>query len=679
MASEQVFLRPDSDWQVRFDSNWDVLGPFPIHAREQHLLSPAFPLNLSIATDYTKSWPSAYADGGFVNWTKAQSTAEGHLEQLRSTEGWAALQHHAVLRTTVTVHPPSNSKNSSPPQLLVDLKQASYFALRPQEQDISAFVPEWCAGNIYDLERPLPHVVDLPTPPSTKNPTKYDLFVSGDYEIRLFGDPLVRQSEVPVQSITLTLHIQDTRQSLARQGSQDVIPDFLDGYAVGDALGLGIQSTTGWWTAQNVRVRSPSGLELKLLNTITIAPSQTRVIPIEIIQSAPYFDLKDIVIELTFVSENISHVVPISIPINHLQQKASERQSFTATFFYANATPSRFIAIPPFTQGTGGNALPILALHGAGVDIFGHDFWVRSLPQNPVSWIVVPTGRTSWGLDWHGPSADDAWSALEALAIIATRRREKLPDSWEAPSTSKVVVVGHSNGGQGAWYFASRYPDRVMAVVPAAAYIKSQSYIPLTLSRSAHFIDPTLRSILDTAQTPDDNDLLLSNLVDTPILAIHGGDDENVPTWHTREATATLKTWYPSANITYKEDPGEGHWYASVLQNSQVQGFVDSAVSSANEPGDASAFTLTVAIPRESGSLKGWSITRLDIPGRLGRLHVRKIKDGLFVVEPSNIHSFTVPPQHEAYEIIVDDQAVFIPNSQEGTHIQRFAEGQWKV
>ena len=147
-----------------------------------------------------------------MNWTKAQSTAEGHLEvtfpnirqviflshymlapeqtsrwkQLRSTEGWAALQHHAVLRTTVTVHPPSNPKNSSPPQLLVDLKQASYFALRPQEQDISAFVPEWCAGNIYDLERPLPHVVDLPTPPSTKNPTKYDLFVSGDYEVSRF-------------------------------------------------------------------------------------------------------------------------------------------------------------------------------------------------------------------------------------------------------------------------------------------------------------------------------------------------------------------------------------------------------------------------------------------------------------------------------------------------------------
>lgn len=28
--------------------------------------------------------------------------------------------------------------------------------------------------------------------------------------------------------------------------------------------------------------------------------------------------------------------------------------------------------------------------------------------------------------------------------------------------------------------------------------------------------------MLDTALTPDDNDLFMSNLVDTPILAIHG-------------------------------------------------------------------------------------------------------------------------------------------------------------
>ena len=44
----------------------------------------------------------------------------------------------------------------------------------------------------------------------------------------------------------------------------------------------------------------------------------------------------------------------------------------------------------------------------------------------------------------------------------------------------------------------------------------------LTTRRSAHFIDPALRAILESSLTPDDNDLFLSNLVDTPVLAVHG-------------------------------------------------------------------------------------------------------------------------------------------------------------
>jgi hypothetical protein len=42
----------------------------------------------------------------------------------------------------------------------------------------------------------------------------------------------------------------------------------------------------------------------------------------------------------------------------------------------------------------------------------------------------------------------------------------------------------------------------------------------------------------------------MSNLVDTPILAIHGGMDDNVPTWHSREAVSVLKAWNPNANVT---------------------------------------------------------------------------------------------------------------------------------
>jgi len=176
------------------------------------------------------------------------------------------------------------------------------------------------------------------------------------------------------------------------------------------------------------------------------------------------------------------------------------------------------------------------------------DFWSDSLPRNKYSWVVVPSGRTSWGLDWHGPSANDAWSTVDALASISKR-----DDKWHSLCVNprKVIILGHSNGGQGAWYLASRYPDRVLGVVPVAGYIKSQAYVPLTMSRSAHFIDPSLRAILESSLTPDDNDLHLSNLVDTPVLAIHGGDDENVPVWHSREAVSILQTWSPDVHATF--------------------------------------------------------------------------------------------------------------------------------
>ncbi|KAH8108462.1 hypothetical protein DFH11DRAFT_1094843 [Phellopilus nigrolimitatus] len=46
--AQAAFTSHESDlaqWQISLSKDWDVLGPFPIHAREQHFLSPGFPLN----------------------------------------------------------------------------------------------------------------------------------------------------------------------------------------------------------------------------------------------------------------------------------------------------------------------------------------------------------------------------------------------------------------------------------------------------------------------------------------------------------------------------------------------------------------------------------------------------------------------------------------------------------
>ncbi|KAJ7197231.1 hypothetical protein GGX14DRAFT_545520 [Mycena pura] len=647
--NSQSFLSGPHTWRVELPKFWDVLGPFPIHAREQQFLSPAFPINISEPIDFARPWPSAYADNGAVRWTKTQASPEGDLKvsfpnirwsDLRATEGWAALQHHAVLHTNLTLYPPRGTDSSIAPRLLVQLIQGSYIAILDSELSSP---PEWHAGNVYATDRTLPRAIELPTPPSAISPTTYHIFVSGDYEIRLFGDP---KRSAPTQSIKLTIDVEAPTHSITLESTQNVICDFLDGYAFGDAIGLGVRSVAGWWTVTDVVLTTASrGFVVELLRPTVIAPSQTRIVPVRIIQTAQYSQ-STIGLTLTLTSEqrNQRSDVSVELPIKQLPRWSLNNLSvISVSYFYAQEMPTVFSAFPPLLENLEHQEPqpPILCLHGAGVDITSQTFWIDSLPRQQHSWLITPSGRTPWGLDWHGASAKEAWGSVDALVAILDATPSWHPRKLAAGTP--VVLMGHSNGGQGSWYLASRFPDRVLGVVPAAAYIKSQAYIPLLMSRSAHFIDPTARAILESSLTPDDNDLFMSNIVDMKVLAIHGGNDDNVPVWHSRELVSVLQTWNAEANVTFREDARQLHWYPSVLKNDQVQTFLDTVLqlSSTRRPRSKS-FTLTVAIPAESGSLHGWKIERLTVPGRLGRLTVHTLSDNQLHVVTSNVDRFSV-------------------------------------
>ncbi|KAI0670663.1 hypothetical protein C8Q78DRAFT_1070204 [Trametes maxima] len=660
-------------WRVSLSRDWDVLGPFPIHAREQHFLSPSFPLDLTVPIDPNATYPSSYADGGLVGWTKAQSQEDGNLqisfpdirwESLRTTEGWAALQHHSVLRSTVTVYPPPQltSAPASVPRLLVKLIQGSFFTVLPSQRQNSS-VPIWHAGNIYALGRSPPNAVSLPAPPSSDQPTTYDIFVSGDYEIRLFGDP---RGDLPKLSITLTVDIEEPEHAIVRDSTHDVSCDFVDGWAFGDAVGIGLLSVDGWWIVKDVAPAHDlrGYAQLELLQETRIAPGQRRIVPIKLTQTQP-IDTDKLRFTLSIVSAESQTSIDVVIPVRNKPNWSlvdGESDSIQASYFFATSTPTAFVVAPPNKPNADAILPPILALHGAGVEILEHDFWIRAIPRQEHSWIITPTGRTAWGMDWHGPSAQDAWGTVDALYRILDVREEW--KQWRTAPETKVLLMGHSNGGQGAWYLAARYPDRVVAVVPAAGYIKSQSYVSWVQSRSAHYVDPALRAILDSSLTPDDNDLFLSNLADTPVLAIHGGDDENVPVWHTREAVSVLKTWNPLANVTYREDPGEPHWYQSLFASEQVKSFVSSSLAKSTSDGAAAtqSFTLTVSVPSDSGSLHGWSIHTLTIPGRLGRLAV-DISGGAIRARTKNVKAFSirlgsVPVGARGNSFILDGQVI---------------------
>jgi pimeloyl-ACP methyl ester carboxylesterase len=54
---------------------------------------------------------------------------------------------------------------------------------------------------------------------------------------------------------------------------------------------------------------------------------------------------------------------------------------------------------------------------------------------------------------------------------------------------------GHSNGGQGAWYLGTHFPDRAVAVFAAAGYTKIQDYVPFTSWIGGSHSDPWLRGV----------------------------------------------------------------------------------------------------------------------------------------------------------------------------------------
>ena len=53
--------------------------------------------------------------------------------------------------------------------------------------------------------------------------------------------------------------------------------------------------------------------------------------------------------------------------------------------------------------------------------------------------------------------------ALAELSTIVGDRIPGLPDAWMISINTKVILMGHSNGGQGVWHIASRFPDRILA------------------------------------------------------------------------------------------------------------------------------------------------------------------------------------------------------------------------
>ena len=173
----------------------------------------------------------------------------------------------------------------------------------------------------------------------------------------------------------------------------------------------------------------------------------------------------------------------------------------------------------------------ILALAGGRGDGAKYaPFWSRTLKGKDYI-VVCPVGRDPW---WHT-------SYLIALAALKDACERYHVDR------NRVYLTGMSNGGNGTWFMAIRYPDLFAAAAPMAGCPQ-------------------------TAKGRVDYPYLL-NLLNVPVYACHGAADETISIRFDRKAAELLKAQGYDCHLEEIPDGGHGspqqrvpqivEWFAS--------------------------------------------------------------------------------------------------------------------
>ncbi|OAL25655.1 hypothetical protein AYO22_04644 [Fonsecaea multimorphosa] len=386
---------------------------------------------------------------------------------------------------------------------------------------------------------------------------------------------------------------------------------------------------------------------------IHLAPGQSR--PVKMIFKAGFRLDESLKFILSYSGQDAAlNEVTFTTKLEHADISSLQR----ITFLHPSGTVSYAMLKPPSAaNATKDDRLPVLLnLHGAGVEAGGplsrHMFDdAAHLP----AWILTPTGMSPWsGDDWH------TWGFADAQAAVAA-----IPDwidstGWNGPGvySDKLLIAGHSNGGQGTWYFASHQPDRLLGAAVASGYSSIENYVPYVLWNEA---DPLQNAILETSRSSFRHEILTENLADLSIFQQHGSADDNVPAYHSRLMNALLEQGGGIAQ--YSEMLDKGHWFDGAMTTKPMMEFYLQHLTSYHRGLTVpTSFAVVVPNSHDMGSRYSIVVDQLSSPDRLGRIKVKTELCGSLVqwhIRTENIHRFHLDPSVQLAnapdELLIDD------------------------
>jgi pimeloyl-ACP methyl ester carboxylesterase len=300
----------------------------------------------------------------------------------------------------------------------------------------------------------------------------------------------------------------------------------------------------------------------------------------------------------------------------------------------------------------------LLSLHGAGVDA-NSDAWKASyIPQN-YSWVLLPTNRGIFGFDWQGPGRVNVWKGVEWFVSALPGVPPSLKKSYNADAW-RIIYTGHSMGGHGCWVVATHYPDRALAVAPAAGWIKMQFYIPFFTRVGLSLSHPFLNGLMEASVAEYDTDMYSPNLLGIPLLVRMGALDDNVPPFHLKRMARVVDQLSGHPNyVQISEVAGQGHWWWGVTDDATMQSFFNQH-NVDRLPTLPLSFTIVTHHPNSFEGRAGIKILQFEIPYRVATIRInRNLSSGSWSLKTMNVRRFgfySVPTLDFPLSLTIDGQ-----------------------
>lgn len=264
----------------------------------------------------------------------------------------------------------------------------------------------------------------------------------------------------------------------------------------------------------------------------------------------------------------------------------------------------------------------------------------RISPPNAI--VLHPFGRQCIGYKSAGET-----DVLEAIQHVKANYNVD-PD--------RVVLMGFSMGGAGAWHLGAHYTDQFLAVSPGAGFAETAEYQKLTPDQIANVpsYERTLWGLYDVPR-------YVRNLFNVPIVCYSGEKDRQIQAARVMEAAFQQN----GRTLDHVIGPGMGHDYHPDAL-AEIMSKMDVAVKREKTP---VRYEMHLQTQTLRYSKMYWiHVDRLVEHWRDSTVDVR-LKDGDSLISTRNVAQLTLDPlPSNVRQIIVDGHAIeFTPDANNST------------